>query len=54
MFDEYLSFELLKSVVYCCCLLLSDGIETHVERAANDVVKGRGELGMAVRYKVSL
>ena len=33
-------------------LLYTDAIETHVERAANDVGVGRGQLGMAVRYKV--
>ena len=31
----------------------SDDIETHVERAGEEVVKGRSELGSAVRYKVS-
>lgn len=28
-----------------------DDIETHVERAGEEVVRGRSELGSAVRYK---
>lgn len=33
-------------------MFFKDGIENHVERAANEVSSGRNELGMAVRYKV--
>ena len=33
--------------------LALDQIEAHVEKASVDVNKGRGELGAAVRFKVS-
>lgn len=35
-------------------LLPLDKIENHVEAAANEVERGRTELGVAVRYKVIL